>query len=350
MNIPVAEEYFLKSAREAFAEANASGTPTASPWVAKARQMLAVGDKINAIKLVREATNLGLKEAYDLVDSGRYASYATGSQHTVATAEAYLYAGRACYLQQKLPQAIAHAGDAYRLAPEFVEAGFEQAKYLAANSQDDEAVAVLQTVIGKDRYFSIKTLLDADLASKTSVLKLLGDLHAEAMLRAKQEHDRCRAISSNDSGARNLLEEAERHLAKNSFLSGMKALDLLTADYQLHYNEYRRDSEKIRRQKVAPAQTLVEFIRKENQSGLRLEILRDEVKRTIVMTRTLGFGAGGAAIGFVVGFFNGCTTFTSPGGPNEDLGTWFGTFVICAVVGAVIGAFVGTMTEPAIRD
>lgn len=353
MNIPVAEEYFLKSAREAFAEDNASDTPTVPPWVGMVKQFLAVGDKMNAIMSVRKATGLGLQEAKDLVESGGYASQATrtSSQHTVATAEAYLYAGRACYLQQKLPQAAAHASNAYRLAPEFVEAGFEQAKYLAANSQDDEAAAILQDVIRKDRYFAVKTLSDADLASKKPVLKLLGDFHAKAVTQAKQEFSRCQDIISSDSKARGLVEEAERHLSINSFLSAMKALDVLTAHYELPIKQFRDiNKEFISGWTVTPSQSLVEFITAENQSAKHLETLREEVKRAIITSRAVIGGASGAFIGFFVGFCRGCTMVSSPGGPNMDMGTWFITLLICAVLGAGIGAASGAMSEPHILD
>lgn len=353
MNIPVAEEYFLKSAREAFAEANANDSPTASPWVAKVKQLLAVGDKINAIRVVREATSLGLKEAKDLVESGGYAGEAAASEHTVATAEAYLYAGRACYLQQKLPQAAAHAGNAYRLVPGFVEAGFEQAKYLAANSQDDEAAAVLQAVISKDRYFAVKTLSDADLATKRPVLKLLGDFHTKAISQAKREFSRCRDIITRGSEARPVFEEAEHHLSKNSFLSAMKTLDVLTAQRQIPYKQYRRGSgnyaestENIHRKTVTQSHTLVEFISAENQSTRHLQELTQQAKTVILRNRLLGFAGGGAAIGFVVGFFRGCT----PSQFSEDTGTWFATFLFFAVLGAAVGGFVGYVTEPSVRD
>ena len=39
------------------------------PWVAEAKQILASGDKIGAIKVVRNATSLGLAEAKALVGS-----------------------------------------------------------------------------------------------------------------------------------------------------------------------------------------------------------------------------------------------------------------------------------------
>lgn len=39
------------------------------PWVAEAKQVLVSGDKIGAIKIVRNATKLGLAEAKSLVES-----------------------------------------------------------------------------------------------------------------------------------------------------------------------------------------------------------------------------------------------------------------------------------------
>lgn len=344
MNIAIAEDYFLKSAREALAEATAAGAPL---YVARAKQLLAVGDKIAAIKLVREATSMGLSEAKDFVESGLMHS---ASPHEAAAAEAYLYAGRACYLQQKLPQATGHAANAYRLAPEFLEAAFEQAKYLAANNQDDEAAAVLQVVIAKDRYFAVKTLTDADLGSKQTVLKLLGKFHAKAISRATQEFGRCRDIITIGSGARAVFDEVERHLSINSFLAAMKALDMLTATRQFPYKEYRRGSDESSQdifvRQVSPSHTLVDFIRAENQAAKHLEELMQQAKREIIKNSLLGFGFAGAAIGATVGSSSGCTPIQL----STDTATWFGTLIVFLVLGALIGGMVGFIIEPRVRD
>lgn len=136
---------FLKSAREAFAEANAGGTTTSN----------------------------------NLSPSGYNSIQSSQDYFKSATAEAYLYASRTCYLQQKLTDAIKYSEKAYVLIPDFIEAGFEQAKYLAANDQIEECVKVLETVIKKDRYYSVKTLSDRDLTSKHLVLKLLKNFKEE---------------------------------------------------------------------------------------------------------------------------------------------------------------------------
>ncbi|MFA5911365.1 MAG: hypothetical protein WC815_21525 [Vicinamibacterales bacterium] len=311
MDIPLAEEYFLKSAREAFAEENAGGTPTATHLVPKGDQPLIYSD----------------------------------SPFKAATAEAYVYAARACYLQQKLPQAATHAGNAYRLVPEFLEAGFEQAKYLAANGQDDEAVAVLRAVIGKDRYFAVKTLTDADLAGRKPVLELLGDFHAKAISQATREFRGCADIITNGSEGRPVFMEAEHHLSQNSFLSAMKALDVLTTRRQLPYKQYRLDSGVIYGKTLTPSQTLMEFIRAENQGANQLEELIPKAKSEILRNSLMGFPFGGAAIGFVIGFFRGC----SPSQFSVDGGTWLATILFCAVLGAAIGGFVGYVTEPSVQ-
>ena len=311
LDIALAEQYFLKSAREAFAEANANGTTTS-----------------------RHLTPYGHQSVI----------YST-NPFNAAMAEAYLYAGRSCYLQGKLTAAIEYAAKAYSLFPEFVEAGFEQAKYLGANNQDPEAAVVLETVISKDRYFAVKTLSDGDLATKPSILKLLAQFHAQAIARATREYDTCAKVVRNGSLASSILEEARSHITANSFLSGMKALDLLNANYQLQYNEHNKDGERIRRRPVTPSQRLVEFIKKENQSAEQLEELRERVHKEIITARTLSFGVGGAAIGCVVGFFRGCSVSSF----SVDGGTWFATLMFCAISGAVIGLLVGYGTQPSVE-
>lgn len=318
MNIPLAEEYFLKSAREAFAEANVGGTPIAR----------------------------------DIAPEGNQPLIYSTSPFKAATAEAYLYAGRACYLQQKLPQAVEYAGKAYSLVPEFLKAGFEQAKYLAANNQDDESAAILQTVINKDRLFAPTTLKDSDLISKKSILNLLADIQTKTILLAKQELGRCKDIIRSDSEARKIIEEAERHLSINSFLSAMKALDMLTAQYQLPCKEYRKESGVgyvtmyIVWQTVTSSQTVVDFITKENQSALQLEKLRGVVLQANIISWSKHVAGWGTAIGFVVGFINSCTTVMSRGGPKLDLSELFATMLVCGMLGAGIGAIVGAMKEP----
>ena len=318
MDFPLAQQYFMKSAREAFAEANVGGTITSSSFRPGSHQLL----------------------IYD------------ESPYKAATAEAYLYAGRACYLQQKLPEAIEYAAKAYDMVPAFVEAGFEQAKYLAAIGQEDEAAKILETVINKDRYYSTKTLLDADLLSKKPVLKLLETIQTKAVSKAKQKYDQCFHMMTIGSKARNIVEEIKSHLAKNSFLSAMKALDLLAADYQIQYSTYSINSyskEDIQERVEAPSQKLIEFIKKENESAEGLEDLKEEAKRAIIISRVIAFAGPAAVMGIFIGFFRGCTLSEILPNNSMDGGIWFRTIIFFAVMGAVLGLAVGFCTEPEIK-
>lgn len=410
MDIPLAEEYFLKSAREALAEVNVGGSITknylvdglnknsvtsqATPRVGEVYEGIITkimdfgafveflpgkegllhisqidskrvqkvtdyfneGDKVN-VKLVniengkfslsrKELTGAYIEEFKPIrkkninppVDSIK-----------LYTAEAYLYASRACYLQQKLSEAVNLSGKAYNLVPEFVEGGFEQAKFLAANNQIEESVKVIETVIKKDRYYSVKALSDQDLSSKPLVLKLLANLQQEAISKAITEHNECKSIMSIKSKAKQVIDKIEENISKNSFLSCMYALDLLNADYRIPYSNYfvgGYNGEEINKRIVNEPIKILELIKKENYSANELESLKSKIKNKMGITRTfagLGIGAG---IGIVIGFFKGCTLKDF----SMDGVVWLNTIIICAIIGAIIGAFVGFVKEIKINE
>jgi len=313
-NVASAKEYFLKSAREASVEANAGGTT--------------ISNSLNPI--------------------GQLSIIYSDNPFKAAAAEAYLYASRTCYLEQNLSEAAELAGKAYSLIPEFVEAGFEQAKYLAANGKEEEAAKVLWTVIKKDRYFSLKTLSDQDLASKPAILKLLEIFQSNAIYDAQNKLDECSKIIQSGSEAETLISEIKKNISKNNFLSGMKALDLLNAEHNLPYNEYYAgyNKEEIIRRTNNQSQKLFELIKNENRAKEKLSEMQDE-KRKKIITEHLGIGLmiGGVA-GFIIGFFRGCSLDKF----SMDEGTWFGTLGVFAVIGLIIGFISGSLTTIKIKN
>jgi tetratricopeptide (TPR) repeat protein len=308
MDIPLAEQYFLKSAREAIVESNAGGTTTSN----------------------------------NLNPYGYNLTIYSENPFKVAAAEAYLYASRACYLQDKLDDAIELAGKSYKLIPEFLEAGFEQAKYLAAGNQVDKAVTVLETVINKDRYFSIKTLNDKDLSSKQEVLSFLEGLQQKAILKAKEKMDECTAFLIPNSKAKELIIEIESNVSKNTFLSGMKALDILEKDYKMEYEEFIPAITEIHRRVVSPVLKINQFVKRERFSAVHFDDVKQKVKREIVSTYTIQYAYGAGAIGLVIGFFKGCSLKTF----SEDWGTFFATLAIFGILGVIIGLIVASGKEP----
>lgn len=321
LNVPMAEEYFLKSAREAFAEANAGGTPTSNNF-----------------------SPVGLEN-----------NVYSNNQYKAASAEAYLYASRACYLQQKLTEAASYAEKAYNLIPEFVEAGFEQAKYLAANNQEIEAAKVLETVIEKDRFYSIKTLNDMDLSTRPAILGLLETFHENTIVKAKEKLNKCKSKMSSESRAAYVISDIENSIKKNSFISGMKALDLLSADYNIPlyaYSFINDDSEKyIQRKTLNPKLKLSDFIDKENQSKTEYSTIAKEAKEQIVSSDKMT----GCALGGGIGIFILCGLVLGLG--MDNLNTW-GNTIVLSIIGvaifAPIGRYIGYLSaknkEPKVID
>jgi len=312
LNIPLAQEYFLKSAREAMVEANAGGTTVSNHFAPSGNQPLIYSQ----------------------------------NPFTAAQAEAYLYASRTCYLQQKYSEAIELAGKAYQLIPEFVEAGFEQAKYLAANNQENEAAQVLETVINKDRLFSIKTLNDKDLASKPQILKLLERLQQSVISTANRDLQECTNSMSSNSKASSILNEIQSNISKNSFLAGMKALDLLNANYSLSYLSYSKgEYNGINQRVISSPQKLSSFVKAEAYSPRQLENLRQEIIQEASKDNAyMGIFFGGIG-GIVIGFFRGCTVKDF----SMDWGTLFLTAIVCAGLGALIGYISGQFTDTSIK-
>lgn len=377
-NFSNAQDYFLKSARESFAEYNAGGTTAPMVLIPfglsfdsintvnnvdnRIIELCKNGKLLVAVKLCQEEKGWGLKESKDYIDEvivtglknasivnhGKESNSSLRGFNTflLATAESYLYAGRACYLQHKLLEAADYAGKAYNLIPDLTKAGFEQAKYLAANNQENEAAKVLETVIEKDRLFSCYTLEDPDLSSKPTILKVLENIQRRAIAKAKQQLEECNEVLSHESKAKGLLDEIEEHISKNSFLSGMKALDMLSASYQLSYMQSKLISEEIRIRSVSPNKKILDFLVSENNSISQLEGLKKQAKDEITRMRTLGFGGAGAGIGFVVGFFKGCTVKDF----SLDGGLWFGTILLFTLIGALVGFFQGSVSDPTVRE
>ncbi|MGB4849807.1 MAG: hypothetical protein WBP41_17915, partial [Saprospiraceae bacterium] len=253
LNIPLAKEYFLKSAREASVEANAGGTTMSN----------------------------------NLKPFGQLSIIYAQNPFKAAAAEAYLYASRACYLEQNLLEAAQLAGKAYALIPEFVEAGFEQAKYLAANNLDNEAASVLEAVINKDRYYSIKTLSDQDLISKPVILNLLETLQKNAVREATNKFDDCRAEIQAGSEAVELIIEIDNLVTKKNYLSARKAIDLLNSNHQFSVMNYNLhwNGEKVEKGQQYQQLRIKELIRVEKENETKRLQFRSSAKTTILTRR-----------------------------------------------------------------
>ncbi len=314
MNFAKAEEYFLMSAREASAEYNFGGTTVSN----------------------------------NMTPAG-YQSSKNFDPFLYAATEALLYAGRACYLQEKFKSAQKCAGHAYSSLPDFLQAGFEYAKYSAAILDDNEAVRVLWKVIKEDRFFSISVTLDKDLNSRPPVLKLLNTFYENAKSDALYKYNLCKDSMRDDSIVLHILQKIKKLIKHDSFLSYMSAIDILDDIHTITYFEYSipdGTSEFILSKEEIISKSLIEIIQHENNSLDNLESLKSELRKEFILSRSQ-YGLGlGSSLGFIIGFFRGCSL--SP--ISMDWSTWLTTILVFAILFSIGGAYIGSAKQITVRD
>ncbi len=203
LDLPKAEIYFKQAAKYAIVETNDGANVTTN---------FLRGD-VNKNLISQEPTNDYIK---------------------LQAAEAYMYAGRCCYIQGKFNDAAELAGKAFRIVPQMVEAGFTQAKALSANNSVIQAATILESVINTDRLYSLITLFDLDLAPKEPIRKTLEKIRRQALTEASERYNRCKAKILSDSKAKELLNKIELLINRNTFLDSKQAIDLL--DKKINYS------------------------------------------------------------------------------------------------------------------
>lgn len=267
------------------------------------------------------------------------------SQLSNTTAESFLYASRAAYLEQNLTEAIEYAKAAVDLIPNFLQAKFELSKYLAANNQEDEAAKILKDVIYSDVLFSIKTLNDQDLSTKPAVLEMLKEIQTEILDIAKSKLNECKVLMQPGSKAENIIADIEDVIKQNTIISGNKAIRLLDKGYNFTYIRYYTSSNYS---EVTSCLKILDYLKIENRSKTDAEAAaqmrekvaqileeKDRKQRDKKMFEGARIVAGlGLFIGFFVGFFRSCTLDEL----SMDWGSWFAHMFIFALLGAIVGA------------
>jgi tetratricopeptide (TPR) repeat protein len=274
--------------------------------------------------------------------TGQLSTIYTYNPRKAALAETYLYLGRTCYLMQNLSEAATFAGKAYSLTPEFLEAGFEQAKFLAADNKTEEAIINLSTIIKEDRYYSLKTLSDEELISKQTICKLLYQMQKSTHFKAQKKLSECKKIIQSGSTGKNIIDKIEIQISKNNFLSDMKALDLLNKEYELPIKHYELlDGGQLETNIYQHRDTIAKLISTENENEEQRLRFRLKVLKTNILTRLcIGIGIG-LGIGAVIGFFRGSNlnTFSMNGR------TLFNNILLFGCIGLLIGFIVGCSTR-----
>ena len=137
--------------------------------------------------------------------AGKYAMADESPTGTKISAEAFFQVGIACYIQGKCVEAAKASKTAFDLSSLLLGAGFNQAKFLAAADQVDDAIPVLRNVVKADRMYSLRAVQDGDLTTKPEVHLLLNQIREEAIDEANQLVLGFRKITHPDSKVLSIL-------------------------------------------------------------------------------------------------------------------------------------------------
>ena len=143
-------------------------------------------------------------------------------------ADSYFQAGIACYAQEKYSLAAELSNKAFCLTPTMLEARFVQAKAICSEGNEDRAAEVLEGLISAAPFYSVKTVTDLELAPKAPIKAMLVRLRDDAVARATQTIERCKAAMIPSSEAKPLVLELELLLQRNSYLGAIATLIGLT--------------------------------------------------------------------------------------------------------------------------
>jgi len=195
-----------------------------------------------------------------------------------------VFASRCCYIFRMVTEGLSFAEEAFKIAPENAEAGFQLVKMLVAAGQNDKACDTIEKVININRYYSLKVLTDPDIIINKEIQIKLLDITAKTKREATKKYSECKATIIPNSVAISALDEVRKTISGNDFLSFKKALDLIEKVSKWTYSIYHisgcEDSceEIISDMKISEA-SLSSIIRMEVCEEKRREELELEVEK-----------------------------------------------------------------------
>lgn len=142
-------------------------------------------------------------------------------------AESYLYAGRCCYIQGKMSEAIELAKKSLDLVPSLLEAAYLQAKSLSSLGKIENAIEIMDWVIDKNRFYSLKMLSDYDFSTKNETTMLLKRKTENARNAAFEKIILIERLIMEHSEAHALLINVKKLIEENNYLATKKALDII---------------------------------------------------------------------------------------------------------------------------
>jgi len=166
--------------------------------------------------------------------------------HLVSYVESMFYCARACALQNNFAEAIKFTSEAYNKVPTFLNAAYEEAKYLCLNGEVDKAVPLLKEIIEKDEFQTLKIIGDPDIICHDEVNQLLEELAQQKFSELKEKLDYLNQNIENDPIFLQILKEANSLGEHKTYLHSLQGINLLnqTRNWyakQISYNKRHID-------------------------------------------------------------------------------------------------------------
>lgn len=138
-------------------------------------------------------------------------------------ASALNYASRSNYIKLNFLEAIEFAREAFELQPNNPEYGFQLAKCLCANDQEEKATKILIKIIDMNKYYLLKIIADMDFIRKRNVIHFIEELTTNLIEKVKEEINTIRENIVSDSKAKNQFKNILKLFAQPTYINARSA-------------------------------------------------------------------------------------------------------------------------------
>jgi tetratricopeptide (TPR) repeat protein len=147
------------------------------------------------------------------------------------TAYSYIYAGRCYYLQKQYSKALEYATKANTMMPNILEASYDMAKYNSVLNDVDKSIEILDEIIAKDKFISLKVINDFDLISKPKVVGYLESLRKNTVNELETELSHFQ-LGIDNNIVKSLVNNAKSNFKLNKFLQSKISIENLNKQYE----------------------------------------------------------------------------------------------------------------------
>lgn len=143
------------------------------------------------------------------------------------TSNSLMYLGQIYYREQNFEKAYELAKKGYDINSNNLRVGFDLVKYSICTNRNQLGINLLEEIIEKNRYISLKVVLDNDLVKNKSIREYLNNKSKLTHKLASENLQKIKQEIRPDSIYFNKVKNIEKLISKNQYLSSLNALELI---------------------------------------------------------------------------------------------------------------------------